>query len=109
MIVTAIKLLLVGCIIAANIYYLLSILAGFRFFSRRKAEQPERLLPVTIMIPLHGADFKAYENYAEFCRQDYPDYQVVFGARDPDDSSIPIVHRLIENFPERDIALVVSS
>lgn len=64
--------------------------------------------PATVMVPLHGADFKAYENYAELCRQDYPEYQLVFGVRDSRDSSIPIVQKLIEDFPDRDIALVIS-
>jgi ceramide glucosyltransferase len=101
-------MILIGCTLAANAYFLLSIIAGFRFVSRPKTREHVELLPVTIMIPLYGADFKAYQNYAELCRQDYPEYQIVFGVRDPEDSSIPIVHKLIEDFADRDIALVVS-
>jgi len=108
MIATAIKLALVACTLTANAFYLLSIIAGLRFFSTREPNEDGNLAPATIMIPLHGADFKAYQNYAGFCRQDYPEYQIVFGVRDPGDSSIPIVQKLIEDFPERDIALVVS-
>jgi ceramide glucosyltransferase len=107
-IATVIELTLVICTLAANAYYLLSIIAGFRFVSRPGTRDEAELLPVTIMIPLHGADFKAYQNYVELCRQDYPEYQIVFGVRDPGDSSIPIVHKLIEDFSDRDIALVVS-
>jgi len=94
--------------LAANFYYLLSITAAFRFFSRPKENEGDGLQPVTIMIPLYGADFQAYENYARFCRQDYPEYQIVFGVRDSADSSIPIVEKLIQDFPNRDIALVIS-
>lgn len=108
MIATAIKLALVACTLAANAFYLLSIIAGLRFFSRSEPDEDSNPAPATIMIPLHGADFKAYQNYAGFCRQDYPEYQIVFGVRDPRDSSIPIVKKLIEDFAERDIALVVS-
>jgi len=108
MIVTAIKLVLAACILAANAYYLLSIIAGYRFFSQSENENDGELEPATILIPLHGADFKAYDNYAELCRQDYPEYQIIFGVRDSTDSSIPIVQKLIEDFPNRDIALVVS-
>jgi len=107
-IATVLKLALAACTLAAVAFYLLSIIAGWRFFSRRPHVAQERLDPATIMIPLHGADFKAYENYAGLCRQDYRDYQIVFGVRDESDSSIPIVRKLIEDFPERDIALVVS-
>jgi ceramide glucosyltransferase len=104
----AIKVTLIGCTLAANVYYLLSIAAAFRFFSTRRDAEGGELLPVTIMIPLHGADFKAYDNYARLCRQDYPEYQIVFGVRDLRDSSIPIVKKLIDDFPNQDIALVVS-
>jgi ceramide glucosyltransferase len=105
----AIKIALIGCTLAANAYYLLSIFAGYRFFSKPEAAQRGELRPVSIMIPLHGADFRAYQNYAELCRQDYPEYQIVFGVRDTEDSSIPIVEKLIADFPARDIALVISA
>lgn len=101
-------MILIGGTLAANAYYLLSIVAGFRFFSRPRASEPGEFLPVSIMIPLHGADFNAYQNYAELCRQDYPVYQIVFGVRDSRDSSVPIVRKLISDFPYRDIALVIS-
>jgi ceramide glucosyltransferase len=104
----AIQVILIGGTLAANAYYLLSIVAGFRFFSRPRASQHYESLPVSIMIPLHGADFNAYRNYAELCRQDYPEYQIVFGVRDSRDSSVPIVKKLISDFPDRDIALVIS-
>jgi ceramide glucosyltransferase len=100
--------MLIGCTLAANAYYLLSIVAGFKFFSRPSVDEDGHSLPVTIMVPLYGADFEAYENYARFCRQDYPEYQIVFGVRDSRDSSIPIVEKLIADFPDRDIALVIS-
>ena len=104
----AIQVMLIGCTLAANAYYLLSIVAGFRFFSRHSVHEDGHSLPVTIMVPLYGADFDAYENYARFCRQDYPEYQIVFGVRDSRDSSIPIVEKLIADFPDRDISLVIS-
>jgi ceramide glucosyltransferase len=107
MIVTAIKFLLIVLTLAADAFYLLSILAARRFFSRQPVGEAKKLPPVSIMIPLHGADFKAYQNYALFCRQDYPDYQIVFGVREPTDPSVPIVQKLIADFSDRDIDLVV--
>ena len=104
----AIKVMLIGCTLAANAYYLLSIVAAFKFFSKAGVNKDGNRLPVTIMVPLYGADFEAYENYARFCRQDYPDYQIVFGVRDVRDSSVPIVEKLIADFPNRDIVLVIS-
>jgi len=102
------KVILIGGTLAANAYYILSIIAGARFFSRPRAAALDDPQPVSIMVPLYGADFGAYQNYAELCRQDYPEYQIVFGVRDSRDSSIPIVEKLLADFPDRDIELVIS-
>lgn len=91
------------------LYYGTAIFAAQRFFSSPGHRRAGKLLPVSILIPLCGADPEAIENYASFCCQDYPEYQIVFGVRDEDDSSIPVVHELMERFPLRDIQLVISS
>lgn len=105
--ITAIKFILIGLTLAADAFYLLSIAAACRFFSERRIGEAKQLPPVSIMIPLYGADFKAYQNYALFCRQDYPHYQIIFGVRESADSSIPIVEKLIAEFSDRDIDLVI--
>jgi len=108
MFVLVIKLILIVCTLAANAYYFLSIIAARKFFSNREVQEPGELLPASIMIPLHGADFEAYENYARFCSLDYPEFQIVFGVRDANDTSVPIVEKLAADFPDRDIALAIS-
>jgi ceramide glucosyltransferase len=52
-------------------------------------------------------DYDSYENLRSFCCQDHPDVQIVFGVKDPDDPVIHVVRRLMDQLPERDIALVV--
>ena len=106
---TLIELLLAGCTLAATAFYLLSMLAAYRFFSHKTTETPrhegtERTgwPPVSVMIPLHGADFGAYQNYERLCRQDYSRF-----VREATDSSVPIVERLKRDFPGHDIELVV--
>jgi len=107
---TIIELILAGCTLAATAFYLLSMIAAYRFFALAPTAadpQPANLPPVSIMIPLYGADFDAYQNYARFCKQDYSQFQLVFGVREPGDSSIPIVEQLLRDFPDHDIELVV--
>ncbi len=104
----ALKAGLIGCTLAADAFYILSMIAGLRFFSKRETDA-EYLPPISIMVPLHGADFNAYQNYARLCGQDYPECQLVFGVREASDSSIPIIEKLRSDFPDRDIELVVSA
>ncbi|MFY9610600.1 MAG: bacteriohopanetetrol glucosamine biosynthesis glycosyltransferase HpnI [Blastocatellia bacterium] len=114
----ALKAVLIGCTLAADAFYILSMIAGLRFFSKRETggsspagHRPpaEYFPPVSIMVPLYGADFNAWHNYARLCQQDYPEYQLIFGVREASDSSIPIIEKLKAEFPERDIELVVSA
>lgn len=104
---TATSFLLIGLTMTSVFYYLFSLWASTLFFRQSPACGNRKLLPATLMVPLCGTDHDAYENYAALCRQDYPNYQIVFGVRDSKDSSVPIINKLIANFPERDIVLVV--
>ncbi len=63
--------------------------------------------PVTVLKPLHGTEPRLYENLRSFCRQTYPNYQLIFGVRDPQDPAIAVVHRLREEFPQLDIDLAI--
>ena len=109
MFIGIIQFLLAGLTLCSVLYYLVCILSAHRFFSRPSIPGKDSLPPATIMIPLCGSDFKAYENYTSFCRQDYSTYQILFGVQDPEDSSIPVIRKLISDFPERDIELVIDS
>lgn len=101
-------LLTIACLGSIG-YYLAGLAAARRFFARPSANRPPRLPPVSILIPLSGKDFEAYDNYVSFCRQDYPEYQLVFGVNHADDSSIPVIRQLMADFPENEITLVVDS
>jgi ceramide glucosyltransferase len=50
-----------------------------------------------------------YENLRSFCQQDYPQFQVVFGAADAADPALQVVERLIAEFPAIPIDVVVDS
>jgi len=94
------------------IYYLLALYSTARFFtvSRREGgKNTDFLPPVSCLKPIKGLDEDAYENYASFCRQDYPaEYEIVFCV-DPDDPALPVLEKLIRDFPERQIRLLFGS
>jgi len=91
-------------------YYLLSSLAAWRFFSRERARKlPDFTPPISILKAVRGVDFATHENYASFCRQDYPRYEIMFALNEAHDPAGPIIARLMEEFPEREIRLLVGA
>lgn len=68
---------------------------------------PELQLPVSILKPLKGTDPEMYESFRSHCRQDYSEYEIIFGVSDPDDPAIALVEQLRREFPERTIKLVI--
>jgi len=93
------------------IYYLLALYSTVRFFTvtrREAAGNTDFLPPVSCLKPIKGLDEDAYENYASFCRQDYPEYEIVFCV-DRDDPALPVLEKLIGDFPDRQIRLLFGS
>jgi len=97
--------------IAPLAYYVFAILAAVRFFG------PERLNkatdfrpPVSMLKPVRGVDFGSYENLMSFCRQDYPsEFEILFAVNDQGDPAVSLIHRIIAEFPDRRIRLLVGA
>jgi len=109
LIVTALFLALAGI---PFIYYLIalySIWAYFRQARHTSAGASDFTPPVSNLKPIRGLDPGAYENFASFCRQDYPDYELVFCVGSHDDPVLPVIEKLIHDFPERRIRVLFGS
>ena len=99
-------LLLLLCL-AAVWYYLYAIYAAIEFISHPVETEFDFHPPITILKPICGLDIDTYENFASFCQQDYPEYQIIFCVRREQDPTVEVVQRIIHDFPEVDIRLVV--
>jgi ceramide glucosyltransferase len=96
--------------VAPLAYYVLASIAAWRFFSRERARTiPDFTPPVSILKAVRGTDFATFENYASFCRQNYPEYEIIFALNDAEDSAAPIIGRLIEEFPEQNVRVLVGA
>jgi ceramide glucosyltransferase len=76
-------------------------------FATKPPVAPAWRPPVTVLKPLHGDEPLLEQALATICRQDYPDWQVVFGVQDAADPAVAVVKRLRARFPDCDITLVV--
>jgi ceramide glucosyltransferase len=75
----------------------------------RPPPYPELNPPITVLKPLCGAEPDLYMQLRSFCQQDYGDFQIIFGVRDPADIALAVVERLVEEFPSLPIDVVVNS
>ncbi|WP_256973397.1 bacteriohopanetetrol glucosamine biosynthesis glycosyltransferase HpnI [Nostoc sp. T09] len=103
-----IELLLLILCLSAILFYCYSIYAAIAFFSQPHTIEPGFHPPITILKPICGIDRDAEQNLASFCQQDYPDYQIIFAVRDRQDPAIAVIAKIIQQFPDVDIHLVVS-
>jgi ceramide glucosyltransferase len=92
---------------AAGIAYTAFAISRMRAFRNAKTEHPNGFTPpVTVFKPLHGDEPYLYENLRSFCDQEYPQYQIIFGASDPRDPVLDVARRLQREFAQRDIEIV---
>ncbi len=95
---------------APLVYYMLATVAALRFFRRERARKlPNYTPPVSLLKPVRGLDFGTYENFASFCRLDYPEYEILFAVNDERDPAVPLIERVIAEFPGRRVGLLVGA
>jgi len=95
---------------APLVYYAFATAAALRFFRLERARVLPNYTPsVSMLKPVRGVDFGSYENFESFCRQEYPDYEVLFAVNDDGDPAVPVIRRIIAEFPARKIRLLVGA
>jgi ceramide glucosyltransferase len=93
---------------APFIYYVLVLYSSWRFFSQPKPTTRNVFTPpVSILKPIRGLDPEAYQNFSSFCSQDYPKYEILFCVGQTDDPVIPTLEKVIHDFPEHRIRIVL--
>jgi ceramide glucosyltransferase len=100
---------LVG-LISSTIYLILVLEAARRFHteSRERSRQGHSWPMVSVLKPLHGMEPQLERNLESFFLQDYPDFELIFAARNVEDPALTIVHTLRRAYPNIRTKIVFS-
>ena len=103
------EIFLIACITISIFYYILSLYCTWSFFNKKTDTDNNYMPPVTVLKPINGIENGIYENFVSYCKLDYPAYQLIFGVSDSEDPAIDIVKKVMNEFPQKDIELVISN
>ncbi|HEY9617536.1 MAG TPA: glycosyltransferase [Microcoleaceae cyanobacterium] len=96
------QIVLVILILSAIAFYIACGLCIYQFAIESRG-LPRDLVGepgISLLVPACGLDAGAWDNWLSFCKQDYPDYEVLFGVTHPQDPAIPVLQKLAATFPD---------
>ena len=88
--------------VTSTIYCGMVVAAALRFGRRRRREQSQTarfLPPVSLLKPLHGTEPGMERNLETFFEQDYPDFELLFCARQESDKGLQLARRVGARYP----------
>lgn len=103
------KALLPYLFILPSLAYSLVTLSAVCAFFKREQKSEKINSPVSIIKPIKGLDAGSRQNLESFCRQNYPEFQIIFALQSPKDPCLPVIRQLMADYPELDLELVVNT
>jgi ceramide glucosyltransferase len=88
--------------ITSTIYCLMVIVAAMRFGVRKRREEFAEatfLPPVSVLKPLHGMEPGLERNIESFFEQEYPEFELLFCAREETDEGLQLAQRVGARYP----------
>ncbi len=94
--------------VPAAVYQGLAVVSEGRYLGRRAtaSSRPRVGTGVSVLKPLRGLDPNSYPAFVSQVRQDYPEFEVLFGASDADDPALAQVRKLQLAFPDAPIRVI---
>lgn len=88
--------------VTSSIYCLMVVAAALRFGVRKRREDrapADFLPPVSVFKPMHGTEPGMEKNLATFFEQEYPEFELLFCARQETDEGLQVARRVAAKFP----------
>src|ERR1700712_5700511 len=88
--------------VTSTIYCAMVLAAAVRFGLRKRKEDRAAtsfLPPLSVLKPLHGTEEGMERNLETFFEQDYPEFELLFCARQETDEGLRLARRVAERYP----------
>jgi len=95
-------------LLSSTVFTILALIGVRRFTRRPRGAKSQFLPPVTLFKPLHGSEPNLEAHLETFFRQDYPKYEILFGARVASDPGIETARRVAARHPEIPVKFVLT-
>ncbi|MDX1996979.1 MAG: glycosyltransferase [Thermoanaerobaculia bacterium] len=82
--------------------------ATHRFLGQRRRRATGRV-PISVLKPLRGAEPELYDNLVACARQDYPFFELVLGAEDPEDPALAVARKVAADHPAVSVTIVAGA
>jgi ceramide glucosyltransferase len=89
--------------LAGGAYFTLALVAALQ---ARRSPTSNFTPPVSILKPVRGRDPRFYEALVSHAAQNYPEFEIVLGVKDPADPALEDIDRLIAAYPNLAISVV---
>jgi ceramide glucosyltransferase len=86
-------------LLTSTVFAGMVLVAAFRHLRARTPSTPDFTPPLSLLKPLHGAEPDLEADLETFYRQDYPNYEILFCARDPHDPGLEIARAVAARYP----------
>src|SRR6266705_6968687 len=98
--------------LASTVFLVMALMAARRhatnMHAARQRHTDNARPPVSVLKPVHGMEPRLRENLESFFQQEYPDFEIIFGARSADNAALTVVDELRALYPNVRCKIVLS-
>jgi ceramide glucosyltransferase len=96
---SAIPAILLGLVLIGSWVFCILAVVAARSYRKVKPPRAGTGEPISILKPLHGLDDGLEQNLRTFFEQNYPNFEILFAAREDSDAGLALARRLSAEYP----------